>query len=134
MGVWHSGLNKFLINFSNIFSGTILANSHAVRDYVVNYEKFYPKRIEVIHNGINIEKFSLSKVKGNDEFIIGIISNFNRPVKRFDIFIDLVEKIIKKYKNIKFMILGDVDQSLLRSISGDTLSYCHFLGIVSERS
>lgn len=71
--------------FLSYFTDKIICNSEAVKKYQVDIEKINPKKLEIIYNGVDLEKFdeNLSRAKQerlnyrrqlgiqDDEFIIG---------------------------------------------------------------
>lgn len=116
MGFWY---NKKILNilfYCNRYTKRILVNSNAIKNNTIEVEKVKENKIDVIYNGIDLKKieltkkvdlsFKFSEVSKNDK-IVGIVANFNRHVKRVDIFIKAIKIVITKYRDVKFIIIGD---------------------------
>jgi glycosyltransferase involved in cell wall biosynthesis len=139
IGSWHNIINRIYIKISNLFVHRILVNSRAVEDYVIHAEKFPSSRIDVIYNGVDSAKFdrnadqSASDPKQNSaNLTVGIVSNFERPVKRFDIFISAANKLKQRYNKVTFLIVGRVSQSLQDDIPEDLLPSIQLTGVVKN--
>ncbi len=82
------------------------------------YSKKYfvnQKKISVIYNGIDTNRFndSYSKEQArvslgvpNDHFVVGIVAAF-RPEKRHDIFIQAAKKLLETFADFSFVLVGD---------------------------
>jgi glycosyltransferase involved in cell wall biosynthesis len=115
MGFWYNNSLLWKINFVNKFTKRILVNSNAIKELVIQKEKFPAENIDVIHNGIDLNEIQsqpaiqlyniLSNIKKTDK-IVGIVGNYNRRIKRFDLFIMAAAEVLKKMDNVKFLIIG----------------------------
>jgi len=115
MGFWYDDSLKKKMKLINRFTKRVLVNSNAIKNFTSFEEKLQKKRIDVIYNGIDLHLVDqtsaikpealFNKVKKGDR-IIGIVGNYNRKVKRFDLFLRAAAEVIKKKRNIKFMIVG----------------------------
>ncbi|MFW9929298.1 MAG: glycosyltransferase [Candidatus Thorarchaeota archaeon] len=115
LGFWYDKQIVRKLKFINRFTSRILVNSIAIKHTLHGVEKFPLERIDVLYNGIDlhrIEKIPPLDIKQIDERInssdvlIGIVSNFNRLVKRVDLFIKAAELIKSSNKVVKFLIVG----------------------------
>ncbi|MCD6460110.1 glycosyltransferase [bacterium] len=103
--------NKILQFFTNKYTGVAKFS----KDSLVQFEKISKKRIEVIYNGIDLEKFpekfSKSEIRKklgfnlNDK-LIGIIARLD-PIKDHKSLIEAVSIIKDKFSNCKLLIVGD---------------------------
>lgn len=119
LGFWYT--NKILkkLRFANFFTKHILVNSEAIKRYVADAEKAPVKKIKVLTNGIDIKNFDkiipvnltaqYKQIIASD-IIVGYVGNFNRKVKRADLFIEAAAQVIKKTHNVKFVIVGGGSQ------------------------
>ncbi|MEZ4600296.1 MAG: glycosyltransferase [Syntrophotaleaceae bacterium] len=116
MGFWYDKKLLFFLKILNRITDRILVNSESIKEITKGAEKITPCKIDVIKNGIDIEKFTL--VEASDfvrEFsqidvgnkIVGIVANFNRKVKRVDLFIKALSEVLKTGYDCKFVIIGD---------------------------
>lgn len=114
MGFWYDRKTIRLLRWLNCITNRILVNSHAIKENVVRREFVRSDRIDVIYNGIDLNRIkqitaaSLSAQNGcfQPDFIIGTVANYNRPVKRVDLLIRSAEVILQKYPYVKFAIVG----------------------------
>jgi len=97
--------NRFL----NIFTHKIVCCSKAVADFVVEKEKVNPKKVIVIYNGVDIEKFKGKEgsMRRKEAFTIGCIASLY-PHKGHKYLLEAVKKVIDNtHKKIKLIIVGD---------------------------
>jgi glycosyltransferase involved in cell wall biosynthesis len=111
-----------------------VANSRAAANMAEKLEGIDPKKIEVIYNGMYLDRFeSISpemrhacrqewKV-GDEEILIGLVANL-RPVKNVEALIDAAAKLIERHSNLKFVVVGEGElrESLQARIDGAGLA------------
>lgn len=91
-----------------------IPNSDLIREQLISYGIVTPKKVKVIYNGINIDKFNPSQVQNarnelsieSDEFVIGNVCNY-RPEENHKIIIDTAKIVCSKEKDIRFLMVGD---------------------------
>jgi len=93
----------------------ITANSKAIKQYIIEDMRVDPKKVEVVHNGINMNKFNFNKTepvkdlmdikKQNVEIIgfVGRLIDFKRPL----LFIDIAKELLTKRNDFHFIMVGD---------------------------
>ena len=95
MGFWYTNQLLFILKLFNKYTTKILVNSHAIKMNTILHEKINKNRIDIIYNGIDLIKIDKYKAINlgtffqssiNNDLFIGIVSNFNRPVKRVELF------------------------------------------------
>ena len=95
-----------------------LANSSAIKEYLIQEESVSPEKIHVIHNGVDPHAFSVARLPRPDSIkdrlgippnhaIIGIVANLNRHVKRVDVFIRAAALVHKHREDAVFLVVGD---------------------------
>lgn len=97
------------------FADLIIANSHAGRDYYVS-QGFPERKIEVIHNGIDMERFKPDKQAGRkvrsewdvhpEEKLIGLVGRLD-PVKDHPTFLKAAALLAQERKDVRFVCIGD---------------------------
>lgn len=116
LGFWYTPTLLRILKIINRMTTRILANSYAVKEQISMHENISEDKIDVIKNGINFNSFgwdfrkeNLSKsIKISDEdYVVGIVANLNRPVKRIDVFIKAASEVLKLIPNVSFLIVGD---------------------------
>ncbi len=116
MGFWYSPRLLRVLRCLNLFVDRFLVNSIAIKENIAKTEFVPEQKIDVIYNGIFLERF---KNKKNDpdkirekygiskgDFIVGIVANLNRPVKRVDVFLRAAAGVLDNKKNVFFVIVG----------------------------
>lgn len=105
------------LKFVNLFTNRFLVNSISVKKELIKKEGVNDKLIDVIYNGIDLNRIDYT-VKANiiDEIglryypsyvdVVGIVGNYNRKVKRIDLFIQAAAEVHKLYKDVYFLIVG----------------------------
>jgi len=87
----------------------IIAISEQVKDHLINDFKVDNKRIEIINNGIDIEKFN-SRIKSNLNIgegpVIGIIARLS-DVKGHEFLIRAFKLVLNNYPQAKLLIVGE---------------------------
>ena len=114
-GFWYE--RKLLRNMrlANMLTDRVLVNCEAVKGAVVQNEKVLPEKIDVIHNGVDLVNFDkITPVNLQKEFpsvqdkdkIVGMVANYNREVKRTDLFVLAAAEVVKHFDDVKFLIIG----------------------------
>ncbi len=99
--------------FSNLYK-RIIAISETVKRTIVEDLNIDPKKIDVVHNGVQFEKFEISLVppqefvhlKKTNRYIMGFVgrmADFKRP----QLFIEIAAELLKKNKQFFFIMVGD---------------------------
>ncbi|PIQ89475.1 MAG: hypothetical protein COV72_02920 [Candidatus Omnitrophica bacterium CG11_big_fil_rev_8_21_14_0_20_42_13] len=110
---WRKGLKKayFIDRFFYRFTDKIIAVSNAVKNYLVNEKKLPADKIEVIHNGIDVNKFkpeirSTQNSVPSTSFKIGVIGRLEEQ-KGHRYLLKAISLLNGKFNNVKFLIAGD---------------------------
>jgi L-malate glycosyltransferase len=115
MGFWYDKTFLKILHFANRFTKRILVNSRSIKDFVIENEKIPAGRIDIIYNGIDISDIEAQKpISLAGEFdniekgerIVGIVGNFNREVKRFDLFIKAAAIVAAQCESVRFLVIG----------------------------
>jgi L-malate glycosyltransferase len=115
-GYWHSRLELLLLKVLNRWVTRFLANSDSTRQWAAKAESLTQKRIEVIHNGLELELYDTKTTVSagrreelgfpQDAVVIGIVANL-RPVKAIDVFLRAAKIVSAKYDKARFLVVGD---------------------------
>ena len=119
LGYWYTPAKRLFLYFSNMITDRILANSYSVKNNIISNEKANPSKVDVIFNGIDINKYydfglragttdSLRQqlsIARND-IVFGFVGNL-RPVKRPLDFINALVILNKTFTSWKAFVLGD---------------------------
>jgi len=120
-GLWQrnsvfSWTDKMVLGFFD--SIVALADKH--REYLIEHEGILPEKVAVIPNGVDTDRFSplsnedRSKVRqklniGVESVVVSIVAAL-RPEKNHILFLRAASKVLGKFENFTFLIIGDGPQ------------------------
>jgi len=110
MGHFRSGLIGKLERFAAGLSDKVVCVSKAVQENVVNVEKIPLDKTVVIYNGVDIDKFNnvSCDISGSKRYTtVSMVATMNREKKGHIYFIKAAEEILRKRKDIRFILIGD---------------------------
>ena len=95
-------------------STAVLTNAGAVRDAVLAEHHFAPERVRVIHNGVDMQRFSLGSrdrdwlAQGSaQETWVALVGNMHSDVKGHPWLIAAAGTIAKQFPETRFVLVGD---------------------------
>lgn len=111
---WQRRKHLVVENLGNLFADGVVACSHAVRQWTLEREKIDPRKIHVIHNGVDLVRFH-SRGKAAEvrrEFgipenapLVGTVANFSEE-KGYPYFLAACACIAGKFPEARFLIVG----------------------------
>ena len=134
---------KFMVSFNwflRIFeekmlerANKIIAVSHFTKRELLEYYKVPEKKIRVIHNGVNVNKFKPAKDKRKIKEALGFnpddlaIVSVGRLYARKGLFtlIESMPAVVKRFKNAKFIISGKGQSGEMRKL----INYADRIGV-----
>jgi glycosyltransferase involved in cell wall biosynthesis len=105
LGFWRTPTEVCKMRMAYRFFDGFIANSQAVKDYIVNVDRLPAGRMEVIRNGIYVDGTQTSATGGPP--LVGIVANCNRAVKRVQDFIHAAALVHRAHPEVRFAIVGD---------------------------
>lgn len=108
----------FLSKLLSLFTDKIVVVSPEIKHSMISEEHIKEKKIEVIYNGINFEKY---QIKSNMQeirallnidkhtFVTGTVTRFYK-VKNIEMQIDMVERLKERIPNLRHLIIAPVDE------------------------
>jgi L-malate glycosyltransferase len=110
---WHRVALKLL----SIGITKAMANSEGVRRMLIDSEKMNPRKIELIYNGVDLDRFQfaarpsfsqreslLSEVEPDDRPIV-VVANL-LPVKGHDVLLEAAVRVVAYFPRVKFVLVG----------------------------
>jgi len=117
-GQWMNPVSLFFARLANLFVKRIMVNSDEVKEITIKREGVQKGKIDRIYNGIDLSDF-LYKLKYSDggiikrnlripdsHKVIGIVAN-HRPMKYLHTFLEAAEILLRKRKDLAFILVGD---------------------------
>lgn len=108
MGFWKTPSSSLKMKMSYPFFDGFIANSCAVKEHFSGIEGIPGTKFEVIYNGFSPVNGDgqTRKGEGSKGNVVGIVSNFNRPVKRVSDFVKTAALVKRQLPETKFMVVG----------------------------
>ncbi len=108
---WRTKLHWLADGFTSRWADMIISNSHAGKKVLEEKAGIPPEKIEVIPNGIAIEKAHTVYRRENfgiktDERIVGTVGNLRSP-KGHKHLVSAAPFILKRFPDVRFMIVGE---------------------------
>lgn len=116
-GFWRKKPHIWAYRFVNRWVDKIIVVSQAVGQMVIKEEAVSEEKIELIYNGVEINKFNswlmahglqlkVSLGIENNEVVVGMVANFSW-VKGYEYFIDAAKLVLEKVPKTKIILVGD---------------------------
>ena len=105
LGFWRTRTANLKMRLSYPFFDGFIANSQAVREHFISADGLNPNKIAVVYNGSSFSEDQNCSV-GEGCPLVGIVSNFNRDVKRVDDFIRAAALVREQLPETTFMVVG----------------------------
>ena len=103
-----------LLRWTNHLPDRIICVSEAVKQVVMDREGIEESRIEVVYNGIDLRHASSGMQATTrrelgfdaDHLVLGMVANYNRPVKGVGNFLDAIPPILSAVPSARFLFVG----------------------------
>jgi glycosyltransferase involved in cell wall biosynthesis len=111
---WH----RLALKILSIGITKAMANSKGVERMLIDSEKMNPREIELIYNGVDMERFRFASAPTSslqkkpllpefrsDDRLIGTVANL-LPVKGHDVLLDAAVRVVAYFPKVKFVLIG----------------------------
>ncbi len=113
LALYKSGRRVWLRRLQK-FSTAVLTNANAVREAVLAEDHFTPEKVRVIHNGVDLDRFSqASKDRtwlapaADQEKWIALVGNMHSEVKGHTVLIGAAQTVVREFPDVRFLFAGD---------------------------
>ena len=125
-GEWMTPKYLKATRFANRFVSSIITNSSRVRSMTHDVEGIDFDKIQVIANGIEVERFlELPDAKScraslglpDDALVVGLVANY-RPMKRHSVLVRAAAQLAQQYPQSRFVLVGTnaTDEDILSQV------------------
>jgi len=112
---WYTPRRRKILRHIQNLSNFVLANSEAVRQFLVKEDGFHPSKIRVIRNAVDFERFAgipgnrtkLFPGLGPNDKLVGMVANMNLPVKGHSYLIEAARTVCAVLPQTRFVLVGD---------------------------
>jgi glycosyltransferase involved in cell wall biosynthesis len=113
LGYWHTPWLRLVTRIVNMLTSRVVANSEAAKRTAIEIERLSPSRIDVLYNGVDLEKCSGDGDRSaldrlgvpRQSQIVGIVANY-RPVKDLPTFLRAASLIAASCDDAVFLLVG----------------------------
>ena len=125
---WYTPRRRAFLRRIQNRSNYVIANSQAVRDFLVEKDGFHPKLIRVIRNGVDLERFASVRADRQGLFphlaaqsqLIAVVANMNVETKGHADLIRAAAEVSREFQDAKFLLVGDgAERSRLEAMTQD---------------
>ena len=106
LGFWRKSSENLKMRMAYPAYSGFIANSQAVKDYVVKVDRIAAEKIQVIYNGFDFQQLAGLVCKPAQPPIVGIVANLNRPVKRVQDFVEAAALVHQQFPAVRFCVVG----------------------------
>ena len=112
---WYTPRRRDFLRHIQSLSTFVIANSQAVRDFLVREDCFDPSLIRVVRNGVDCEKFAIA-VRSRERLfpnlpreakLIAVVANMNVATKGHLDLIHAAVEVCREYPETIFSLIGD---------------------------
>lgn len=142
-GYWRKKIHTLTYRLINRWYKKILVNSQAVKRMVLEKDKAPGHKVQLIYNGIDLERFQGAMDRAGtkeklgfpqDSYLVGCVGNL-RPVKGHTYLIKAAQQVIKVFPKAHFVFIGigESKESLATEAKDAGIeNNIHFLGIKKD--
>lgn len=111
---WHTPRNRAILRTTQKLSDVIIANSLAVKDYLINHDGFGPEKIAVVRNAVDVAKFADANLapaslpdSDSVDFQFAVVANMHGPTKGHKFLIEAAQQVCRLHPRVRFVLVGD---------------------------
>jgi glycosyltransferase involved in cell wall biosynthesis/serine acetyltransferase len=139
---WYTPRRRNFLRHIQSLSTFVIANSQAVRDFLVHEDGFDPSLIRVVRNGVDFEKFA-NAVRVREKLfpdlpreakLIAVVANMNVATKGHLDLIHAAAEVCRDYPETIFLLIGDgAERPRIESMAGE-LGLRHSVRFLGRRN
>ena len=110
---WRRSWLRRIQNLSNV----VLTNATPIRDSLIAEDEFAPEKLRVVHNGIDINRFSHELANrerlfpgAGDGKLVVLVANMHSDVKGHSSVIESAHSVVQEFPATRFVFVGDGEQ------------------------
>lgn len=116
LGAWRSGIRARMLTVATHLAPHVVCNAYAVRDLLVDVERVDPRKITVIYNGVELDRFDRAAalepqtpLPAHRGPVVVMVANMKHAVKGHAEFLDAAAAVLRAQPDVRFFLLGDGD-------------------------
>jgi len=112
---WYTPRNRRILRYIQNRSTFVVANSIAVRDFLVKEDRFKPAKIRVILNAVDGNRFRRDRgdrgthfpFVSEREILIAVVANMNVETKGHLDLVEAAKRVCTHFPGVRFVLIGD---------------------------
>jgi glycosyltransferase involved in cell wall biosynthesis len=114
---WYQGKRRVWLKWIQNLGGAVVTNAVPIRDALLREDRFDPRKVHVIHNGVDIAKFRSER---NDRLrlfpdagqgkLVVLVGNMHTDVKGHPWLIASAPAVLREFPDAQFILVGDGEQ------------------------
>lgn len=114
---WYQGKRRVWLKWIQGMGGAVVTNAVPIRDALVREDRFDPRKVHVIHNGVDIAKFRAGRSDrvrlfpdaGPGQLVV-LVGNMHSDVKGHPWLIASAPAVLLQFPHTRFVLAGDGEQ------------------------
>jgi L-malate glycosyltransferase len=138
---WYQGKRRVCLKWIQNLGGAIVTNAVPIRDVLLGEDRFDPRKVRVIHNGVDVAKFKSAR---NDRVrlfpdagegkLVVLVGNMHTDVKGHPWLIAAAPTVREQFPDTRFVLVGDGEQRSIFEKQARDLGVMHNFLFLGRRS
>lgn len=115
---WYTPFRTKVIRIIHLLASRVVANSAAVRDLLVNSFRVPPEHVQIIRNGVEVEKFEcvgadrrkILSCAEDDTRLVIMVANMHSSVKGHHDLVEAAWQVCREVSATRFVLVGDGEE------------------------
>lgn len=114
---WYQGRRRVCLKWIQNLGGAVVTNAAPIRDVLLREDGFDPRKVRVIHNGVDVAKFKLARKDrirlfpdAGDGKLVVLVGNMHTDVKGHPWLIAAAPAVLEQFPDTRFVLVGEGEQ------------------------
>lgn len=114
---WYQGRRRVCLKWIQNLGGAVVTNAAPIRDVLLREDGFDPRKVRVIHNGVDVAKFKLARKdrirlfpEAGDGKLVVLVGNMHTDVKGHPWLIAAAPAVLEQFPDTRFVLVGEGEQ------------------------
>jgi len=114
---WYQGRRRVCLKWIQNLGGTVVTNAVPIRDVLLGEDRFDPRKVRVIHNGVDVAKFKSARKDrirlfpdAGDGKLVVLVGNMHTDVKGHPWLIAAAPAVLEQFPDTRFVLVGEGEQ------------------------
>jgi len=114
---WYQGKRRVCLKWIQNLGGAVVTNAAPIRDVLLGEDRFDPRKVRVIHNGVDVAKFKSARKDrirlfpdAGDGKLVVLVGNMHTDVKGHPWLIAAAPAVLEQSPDTTFVLVGEGEQ------------------------